>query len=542
MFVIVLLLVGCGSIGAAIGFLTVSIRAAASAILRRQAVFTPRQRLVTLVGICMPPVYVAMSCLIEKIAFAQAPTFSRLWVPLLGAGLLSAFVAGIAWTARRYPFLRWTPALLLGGVIVGASVLPFRVNTVRPRIATTTSTIMTGRPRAPLLLIGLDGGTWRALRPLIDRGALPTFSALLQSGVSGTVPALWPPYWSTPAWGAILTGHSQEEIGVHEDLSATAPGLPTFELPLTLDVALDPLFGLEYGLIGLGGIHPIPTPRSSLRAVPIWSILSGAGVKTAVVRFPFTFPATGQSDIVVSNRVIVDLWDMLGMKQGPRSALVFPATLTDDVLARFQDPHAPPALLAKVLPPGTAGTPRGAVVNPTEVLDKVLQIDAQMMRLTADIIKSKEHPSAVMLHVTAFDSICHAFWPYRFPEDFADEPPDSESVRHLGPVMDNYLVLLDGNLKMLIESFDEPPNVVIVSDHGEARNFTSSLWPGWHASPGMFLAAGPDIARKPGTLDVSYYDIVPTLLSLEGLTSVHPLLGRSVVGVAATQNTTTGSN
>ena len=58
-----------------------------------------------------------------------------------------------------------------------------------------------------------------------------------------------PPFWSTPAWGAIATGYPREDIGVYEDLAAHAPRLHTFELPLQLNLALNPLFGLEFSLI-----------------------------------------------------------------------------------------------------------------------------------------------------------------------------------------------------------------------------------------------------------------------------------------------------
>ncbi len=62
-------------------------------------------------------------------------------------------------------------------------------------------------------------------------------------------------YWSAPAWGAIVTGHGQAEIAVHEDLVATAPGLPRFEVPLALDRILNPFLAIESILTATGTIH-----------------------------------------------------------------------------------------------------------------------------------------------------------------------------------------------------------------------------------------------------------------------------------------------
>ncbi len=53
----------------------------------------------------------------------------------------------------------------------------------------------------PLLVIGLDGGDWRALRPLMAEGRVPTLARLAADGVQGQVEALWPPYLVHPRMG-----------------------------------------------------------------------------------------------------------------------------------------------------------------------------------------------------------------------------------------------------------------------------------------------------------------------------------------------------
>ena len=76
----------------------------------------------------------------------------------------------------------------------------------------------------PLLLLGIDGATWRLLQPEIQNGSAPTMRKLIEQGAHGTMEALWPPFWSGASWAAILTGLPRDSTGVYEDLAVTAPG------------------------------------------------------------------------------------------------------------------------------------------------------------------------------------------------------------------------------------------------------------------------------------------------------------------------------
>ena len=83
---------------------------------------------------------------------------------------------------------------------------------------------------------------------MLARGALPTFGRLVSEGIRGNMQAVWPPYWSVPAWAAILTAHSPEENGVFGDMMVEVPGLPDLVAPTDVDLLLDPFFLLEFTL------------------------------------------------------------------------------------------------------------------------------------------------------------------------------------------------------------------------------------------------------------------------------------------------------
>jgi hypothetical protein len=491
-------------------------------------------------AVCLPVAYLVLAALIEWGFFSRLPPADgHLTVIFTSSASLCLMVLGSVvayrWCIGHDPnaAARWLGYGAVLGVSLGIAALWFRAEAL-PSASGDDVPPLVSRPAdrspAPLLVIGLDGGNWRTLRPLVERGSVPTFARIAASGLQGETRALWPPYWSTPAWGAILTGHSQEDIGVHQDMQATVAGLPAFELPMTLDLRLNPILLVELGLIHARIIEAAAASRDRLRRPPIWERLSQAGVKTAVVHFPFTYPATNQAAYVVSDRVVTDLWEMMGVETGRRTQLVSPASDEDQLLSWFSGNRGvAPSVLNQLLSQPDWPKPRDAIVNPSEVLRKTLDTSQRMFSVTEQIVKADPALSVVMLYATDFDSICHAFWPYRFPEDFPHDPPAPADVQALGPVIDRYLEYLDQRLGHLIAAFPTPPNVIVVADHGEGPAEMVTLWRGWHSELGLFLAAGPDVSRQGGLRAVSYFDVVPTMLDLLNLEKPSDLTGHSVI-------------
>ena len=75
--------------------------------------------------------------------------------------------------------------------------------------------------------------------------------------------------------------------------------------------------------------------------------------------------------------------------------------------------------------------------------------------------------------------------------------------------------------------------MIVLSDHGMESVENKPPFPAWHASPGIFMAAGPDFPHSTERMNVSYYDIVPTILDLKGLERSAGLKGQSLAKPAA---------
>src|SRR5579863_5912527 len=68
-----------------------------------------------------------------------------------------------------------------------------------------------------VFVLGLDGGTWDMLEPLIQDGVLRNVARLREQGASGSLYSVFPPL-SPVAWTAVMTGKNSGRHGIFEFL------------------------------------------------------------------------------------------------------------------------------------------------------------------------------------------------------------------------------------------------------------------------------------------------------------------------------------
>jgi predicted AlkP superfamily phosphohydrolase/phosphomutase len=66
-----------------------------------------------------------------------------------------------------------------------------------------------------VIIIGLDGGTWQILNPLMQEGKAPFFSSLAKRGARGILESSIPPV-TAPAWTSFLTGKNPGKHGLFD--------------------------------------------------------------------------------------------------------------------------------------------------------------------------------------------------------------------------------------------------------------------------------------------------------------------------------------
>jgi hypothetical protein len=420
-------------------------------------------------------------------------------------------------------------SLLCGVTLIGALALLPTMSHQLPSAAVTQPHVAASTRTPPLLFLGLDGATWRVLQPAITSGAAPTFRRLLDGGVHGTIEARWWPYWSSAAWASILTGLPRDVTGVYEDLAATGRGLPWFQVPQFPSLRMSPMFVLRAVMLTTGAIRFDPPPRALLNGKPVWELMHDAGIRSAVVRFRFTYPADGQADTVISDWAGHDEWDSFGVRRDMGVDTVSPRAQAASLLEPFrQDSPRNPALFASLLPGPVPPRPRDALSDPIEALRIASDIDERTFEASESVLRRDPSQPFLAVYIGGLDAVEHSFWPYRFPDDFSTDPPAKADVERLGPVVDRYVRYVDDRLAQILSRYVVTPNVVIVSDHGHGPTTVPSDTRGWHAKEGIFLAAGPSIVHRDSATAVSYYDVVPTLLDLKGLAVPSQLTGHSL--------------
>jgi predicted AlkP superfamily phosphohydrolase/phosphomutase len=209
---------------------------------------------------------------------------------------------------------------------------------------------------------------------------------------------------------------------------------------------------------------------------------------------------------------------------------VAPRELARELLAPFTDDEGFGETLISELLPGPQGPrPADAAHDPVLALRWAADIDRRTLDVSEVILKKDPKRSVLAIYLDGFDLIAHAFWQYRFPEDFHDNKPAPADVERLKPVIDRYVQYLDARVGRLLALYATKPDVLIVSDHGHGPTTIDSSWRGWHWSPGMFLMGGPQVPYRANRVRVSYYDVLPTVLDLKRLHHPTGLRGTSVL-------------
>ena len=479
--------------------------------------------------------FIGLGALIEWTGFGRTHQLGNL-VRMVGPFVLTIVpVSSFLFFGWRYTKAHGSPSrnvirrCFLGVMVAGVCALPARIDGGAREVSATALVRDSAPPAAPLFVVGIDGGSWQILRPLLEAGRLPTLHRLISTGLHGEMVAAWPPYWSGPAWAAILTGHPKDIAGVHEQVSATIPGLPTYQLPLGVDLRLNALALIEATLVLGGHLELEPFPRGLLRVAPLWERLHDAGARVAVVRFPFSYPAIGQAEHVVSFRVVSDFWNMIGVKPGARQQLVSSTKDAQRLLRWFDGATIDPALFDGVLERPGWPRPAGVLLDPSPVMAELLTTAHRTFGVTSDLLAQDPGLDALMLYVGEFDVASHALWPYRFPDHYPAGRVAANDIEALGPVFDRYVIDFDRHLGELIDRFRRPPNVLIVSDHGTEASREPTIWHGWHSRQGVIVASGPDVGHDPRFLSSDYADVAPSILDLLGFETPADLSGRSLI-------------
>lgn len=127
------------------------------------------------------------------------------------------------------------------------------------------------KERTRVLVIGLDGGTWNIIKPLVGEGKLPTIAKLMNNGCYGDLESCIPAV-TFPAWKCYSTGKNPGKLGAY--------------CPLGVDMAKEKFT-----------FHN----STSFRSKELWDHLGESNITCGVLDMPTTYPCKPINGVMISH-------------------------------------------------------------------------------------------------------------------------------------------------------------------------------------------------------------------------------------------------
>jgi predicted AlkP superfamily phosphohydrolase/phosphomutase/tetratricopeptide (TPR) repeat protein len=359
---------------------------------------------------------------------------------------------------------------------------------------------MAKRTANKILLLGWDAADWQIINRLMAAGEMPNLEKLINRGVMGNIATLQP-VLSPMLWSSIATGKRADKHGIFGFIEPKPDG---------------------------SGVRPVTS--TSLQAQPLWNIIEDHGLKSAVVGWFATHPASALQGTVVSNHFHPPMGDTFDDWEIPADC-ISPESLRADLHDMRIHPTdlIPEQLLSFV--------PNAQEIDPEkdERMASLIKMISQTFTVHAAGTYLAEHTEWDLLAVyyDAIDRLGHDFMECHPPQ--MAHVSDADFKLYSG-VIDQTYRFHDLMLGRYMELVDDDTTIMIVSDHGF---FNDHLRPAaektgagkrepvrWHRDFGIFVAAGPGIKEDQLTYGASLLDIAPTTLAMLGIPVAEDMEGR----------------
>jgi hypothetical protein len=360
-----------------------------------------------------------------------------------------------------------------------------------------------------VLLVAIDGAEWNLIHPLIEKGDLPTFKRVIEGGASGELASL--PGKTSPAiWTTIITGKEPEHHGI--------PGWTIKDADGTVRLVTS----------------------NMRRQRTVWEILSDAGLRSTIVGWMATWPATPMNGWLVTsyspfvterpgpldktaNPLKGSIW-----KEIPRQT--YPEDLIDELLPlRVTAPGLTHSQLGRFLErPGETDDP--VVAGLVQSLRVGLAGDLTFAAIAEDLLAKKPAEFSAV-YFGGIDVVSHRFW--RFMDQTYIHASDDE-ISRFGNVIPEYYRFVDERIDRILERVGPETTLVIISDHGfqgarRVKKRAAEL-SGVHRPQGVIVLYGKSVRAGASIADATVYDLCPTILAL-----LHQPIARDMSGRVLTE-------
>lgn len=267
--------------------------------------------------------------------------------------------------------------------------------------------------RDKVFVLGLDGGSWNLLRPLMDKGYMPNLQEIYEKGVCANLQSTKPPY-TGPAWVSSFTGVN--------------PG--------------------KHGIFGFTTSRAESTRRSlissrNIRAAKLWQYLDKGGKTSGFINVPVTYPVESLNGFMIAGFL------------APQEAndITYPQDLYQNLIKELGTYIVNVKISGRIM-----DTENEAL----EFIDDI-QFCIQKRFEALKILWHQYAPDFLMIVFNSLDKIQHKFW--KFMD--AEEPLyDSPMAKKLRPRLFEVYRQIDQIIEYIVKQLNNDTTLFIISDHG----------------------------------------------------------------------------
>ncbi len=263
-----------------------------------------------------------------------------------------------------------------------------------------------------IMIIGIDGASWTAIKPLISNGTMPFLKEMVKGGSSGILRSVIPPV-TAPAWSSFMTGKHPDMHGVFE--------FRCFDVEKKADYL---------------------TNSSYIQSETIWQILSRHNKKIISMNVPYTYPVYDVNGILIS-----------GMDTPSKDSSYCNSPSIKEIINK-KYPDYVPVMDAWDMK---------KVSNETNALKYIMELEKiiDVKVKVAQYLLSEYEWDVSMVHFQETDYIQHALW------DKIAESVNGVGSKPLHEAIRNFYRKIDNSIGSLWDIADsEETSLIIISDHG----------------------------------------------------------------------------
>ncbi|MGQ9475213.1 MAG: alkaline phosphatase family protein [Actinomycetota bacterium] len=253
-------------------------------------------------------------------------------------------------------------------------------------------------------IVGLDGGSWNVIQPLLEERKMPNLEELLRVSSRGTLRSTVPPV-TCPAWLTFSTGLKPSRLGIY-GFRSLRPGSNRLHVH-------------SYAEVG---------------RVEFWDVLMESGLSCGIINNPLVYPRRGHRGYVIPG--------FLTPQEEFRSSPLGLLEELNRTVGGYEVDHLT------------------NVVDDETLLEDALRVEKKRVQAFAHLLK--RYPTDFFLGVfTSTDRVCHRFLNRAVLSTGKEKEEAREAIAAL-------YRMVDEGLGVVMEAAREEDLLVVMSDHGFA--------------------------------------------------------------------------